>query len=166
MISPAQIKSSPHYETLKNSVEIRHARKYALIYAVMTLFCGLMVWIPVSLKEDPGPYSALVVLMVLATCPFSLFYLLRILDIYRQIDKFIFREGLFNQPRGGMLRDTIYFTVEIQDQNGKSITVDTNGIFSSRGTMEPTMEGYVNQTVLLAYNPETERVVVIQKQSQ
>ena len=105
----------------------------------------------------------LVVLMVLATCPFCLFYLLRILDIYRQIDGFVFREGLLNQPRGGMMRDTIYFTVEIPDHRGTLITVDTNSIFSSRGSTEPTMEDYVNQKVLLAYHPETERVVVIQK---
>ena len=165
MLSPAQIKASEHYQTLKNAVEMRHARKYALIYGIISLFCGLMVWIPASLKEEPGVYSLAVVMVVLVTCPFCLFYLLRIALIYQQIDGYLFREVILDRPRGGMMRDTIYFAVEIPDQNGKLITVDTNAIFSSRGTAEPTMEDYVNQKALLAYHPETERVVVIGKQN-
>ena len=165
MLSPAQIKASPHYQTLKNSVEVRQAKKYALLYGLMTLFCGFLVWIPASLKEDPGAYGFLVVLMVLGLSPFWLFYLLRIVLIYQGIDGYLFREGVLDHPHGGMMRDTIYFTVEIPDRKGKPIQVETNSIFSSRGTSELTLENYVNQKVLLAYHPETERVVVIGKQN-
>lgn len=163
MLSPAQIKASTHYETLKNAVEVRHAKKYALLYGLLTVFCGFLMWTLASLKNDPDAYRILVVLVVLGMSPFWLFYLLRIALIYQGIDGYLFREGILDHPHGGMLRDSIYFTVEIPDRQGNSIRVDTNAIFSSRSDMELSLEDYVNQKVLLAYHPETERVVVIGK---
>ena len=163
MLSPAQIKASPHYETLKNAVEVRHAKKYALMYALLTLVSGFLLWTPISVKEDPGAYSFLVVLVVVGMSPFWLFYLLRIALIYQRIDGYLFREVVLDRPHGGMMRDSIYFTVELPDRQGKPVTAETNSIFSSRGTVQPAMEDYVNQKALLAYHPETERVVVIRK---
>ena len=161
MLSPAQIKASPYYGILKESIEVRHAKKYALVYGLLTLVCGFLMWTPLALKEDPGTYGFLVALVILGMSPLWLFYLLRIALIYQGIDGYLFREGILDHPHGGMMRDTIYFTVEIPDRQGNLIQVDTNSIFSSRSEAELSLESYVNQKVQLAYHPETERVVVI-----
>lgn len=163
MLTPAQLKASTHYETLKKAVEVRHAKKCAALYVLMTAVCGLLMLAPLSLKEDPGAYGFLVVLVILGFSPFWLFYLVRIVLIYQGIDGYLFREVILDHPHGGMMRDSICFTVEFPDRQGKLIQAETNGIFSARGVSELSLENYVNQKVLLAYHPETERVVVIGK---
>lgn len=80
--------------------------------------------------------------------------------IFRCAEHYKFYQTKLSQPRGGLWRDTICFTVLLEDGEDKFV-VDTRSIFLTHGIVGPLLEDYVNQTVTVAYNEETEQVVVI-----
>lgn len=93
--------------------------------------------------------------------PFLGFYLWRTIGIFHKPGHYIFCKCLLDQPHSNTLAKSMYFTVRIDTPNGRTHMVDTHAIFTCHGIMEPRMEDYVNSTATIAYNPETEMVVVI-----
>jgi hypothetical protein len=65
-----------------------------------------------------------------------------------------------DQPHGAW-RDQVYFTVELKESDGSSKTVNTRAIFSLHDIIRPRMEDYINKTVTVAYNIDTNMTVVI-----
>ena len=94
--------------------------------------------------------------------PGLIFCIVRTVQIFRKPEAYIFCRGVLAQPHGSMFWRTFYFTVVLEDpENGGKFFVDTRAIFASHGMMSPTIEEYTNATVTIAYNRETEMVVVI-----
>ena len=94
--------------------------------------------------------------------PLLIFCTVRTIRMFRKPEGYIFCRGKLSQPHGGPLRDTIYYTVVLEDpEDGGKFFVDTHAIFNTHGSFLPSLDDYTNATVTIAYNRETEMVVVI-----
>lgn len=162
----SKMKASPHYSQLKDSVDYRFDRKQFWIFTGISLpiLLPLLILVIVTLSRSESPNVAFGIMWCsfwgIAYLMLLAYFAYRWLEIFLHIDSYIFREVLLNQPhlvgRGG-----VKFTVTFPDSQGKQRTCDTGGMFSSG--WEPYLEDYNNQTVLIAYNEVTDRVVVIQR---
>jgi len=155
------IRESPHYEKLKNSLERRVARNNAVTNGIITAVCLLLITIPAVMANDPAVYVLAFLPILMIMVPMVLFYVGRMVLIYQSIERYIFCEAVLDQPHGGFGRDCMYFTVTLRDRSGREFKADTNGIFYTRGIMNPLLEDCINKKALIAYNEETERVVVV-----
>lgn len=160
-----KIKDSPHYSRLKESVEYRYARKQFLIALLCFGLGALILILPISLvvdANDPSDafaFAGFAFTGIVYLC-FIAYFTYRWLEIFLHIDSYIFCEVVLDQPhvegRGG-----VKFTVTFTDRHGKHLKRDTGTMFSSH--YEPYLEDYNNQKVLIGYNEETDRVVVIKR---
>ena len=167
-MNPMQkIKDSPHYLRLKESVEYRFDRKQFLIMAAVSggyTFLSLLTLLATADTSDKEIQIYILLFMVLLFLPFLLYYGYHWLEIFLHIDSYIFCEVLLDQPHienYGRYGSRIRFTVAFTDRHGKQLKRDTAAMFSSGA--EPYLEDYNNNTVLIGYNEETDRVVVIKR---
>lgn len=156
-----EIKESPNYRRLKESVEMKFSKRCAILYAVLTGFCALMVAAPTALADDPAVAAMTITFMLMVLLPFPIFYIYRIFKIYSHMDDYTFTECLLDKPHGGWGRDTMYFDVKVRDRFGAEIPTETHAIFATRGEFSPLLEDYINKKVVIGYNNVTEYVVVI-----
>lgn len=160
-----KIKDSPHYMRLKNSVQYRYDRKQFLVMSAF--FAGLFVFFVVMLlplrghsaKSDASMTIGLLFLFFVYL-PFLLYLAYRWLEIFLYIDSYIFCRVRLDQPHSAG-RYGVYFTVEFTDRHGNRLQRDTARMFQS--SSEPRLEDYNNQTVLIGYNEESDRVIVIER---
>lgn len=161
-----KIKDSPHYLRLKESVEYRHCRKQCIVMiAVVSLFAlPFLITASVLLGRSENS-NAMYGIMWFVFLGIGYLFLVAYLayhwlEIFLRIDSYIFCEVLLDQPhiegRGG-----VKFTVTFTDRHGKQLKRETGAMFSSGA--EPYLEDYNNQKVLIGYNEETDRVVVIKR---
>ena len=83
--------------------------------------------------------------------------------IFRNPEGYIFGKCRLSQPHQcKMARGAMYFTVVLEDpRDGGKYILNTRPIFASYGIAGPLLEEYINKTVTVAYNEDTEAVVVI-----
>lgn len=87
---------------------------------------------------------------------------MRIFNIFRHSESYHFCKTNLCNPKGGSIRDTIKFTVVLEDPDGNKFAADTHSIFHTHTSMFGlALEDYVNRTVTVGYNKETGQVVVI-----
>ncbi len=139
-------------QKLWKSLEMRTYRRDILL----CLGC-LLVLIPWYIL-DGGGY--VLILCGLALSPFWAVPLYRAVKLFREPEAYTFHRCVLSLPHQGMIRGKMYFTVVLEYPDGKRI-VNTNPVFESHGMAGPLMEDYINQTVTVAYNEETEMVAVI-----
>ena len=160
----SQIKESPHYERLKNSIQYKYDRRQFWIIAGMVALM-LLMFVPLLALEARDPYadaagSTFVILWCLVMVGMALYVLYRWLGIFLFIDHYTFFRARLDRPylrhRGGA-----GFTVEFTDRQGNRREMQTSPMFSSQ--WEPNLEEYNNKEVLLAYNEKTDRLIVIRK---
>ena len=72
----------------------------------------------------------------------------------------LFCESILTDPQAGF-NATNYFTVMIEDTNGKRFKAYTNAIAVSRGMVKPHYTKLNNKRALIAYNRVTEQVIVV-----
>ena len=166
-MNPIQrIKASPHYSQLKGSVDYRYDKKQFLLIFVSIglLVLPILITLIVLLGRsgNSGAMYGMVWLMFLGFgyLMLLLYFAYRWMEIFLHIDSYIFCEVLLDQPHV-VGRGSVKFTVTFPDSHGKQRTCDTSGMFSSG--WEPYLEDYNNQTVLIAYNEVTDRVVVVKR---
>ena len=109
----------------------------------------------------PEPRIWMDIIMTLLIVPFLIFYLVRLVNILRQAEKYIFCQAVLDKPHTSLSRDMFYFSVVLKGADGKEFMTDTHAIFANRSLFGPQLEDYVNQTVTIAHNPATGMVVVI-----
>ena len=81
--------------------------------------------------------------------------------IYRNAEGYRFYQAKLTQPHSHAWGRSMHFTVLLQDNDGTIVT-KTHSIFgTNRYQVGPLMEDYLNSTVTVGYNEETEEVVVI-----
>ena len=159
----AKIKDSPNYPRLKNSVQYRFDRKQFFLIAGVLGVCYLLI-LPSALdllRFERGREGgiALLVLMSVIILPLIAWFAYRWLRLFVHIDAWCFSEAVLDKPHAGY-KGGVYFTVEITDRRGNKKLVDTDKIF---GIQEPRLEDYVNRSVLIGYNEETEVVALIRR---
>ena len=145
---------------LKNSLEITTLRRRAILYNILVL----AVCFPTALISGLSGgelWLGLATMLILLLVPVNGFWIFRLWKIFRAPENYRFYKTQLNQPKGGRIRDTIRFTVLLEDEEGRFVA-DTHSIFGTHSsTLFPSLEDYVNQTVTIAYNDETGEVVVI-----
>ena len=159
------IKDSPNYRRLKDSVQYRYDRKQFLIIAISLggfLLFMLASFFPLLGHSEETDAPLVIGMLVLSFffLPFIGYFTYRWLEIFLHIGSYTFCEVVFDQPHTGY-RGGAYFTVEFTDRMGNKRKKDTSQMFSSNA--EPYFEDYNNQKVLVGYNEETDRLVVIHR---
>ena len=102
------------------------------------------------------------VLMGLIIDPAVVYELIQLGRIYREPEEYIFCKAELCQPRHApWTRGCFTFCAVIETEREGRFLVETQPIFLSHGFGGPLMEDYVGKTVTLAWNRETETVVVI-----
>lgn len=115
-------------------------------------------------KTDSLPHPWLVSAAINGSllAPWLVFALIRTARIFRKHVQYVFCRTTLATPHGGWMRDTIYFTVLLEDPDtGEKFFVDTHAIFVTRGLLPTRLDDYANTTVTVAWNRETGMVVVI-----
>lgn len=136
----------------------RRAGKFALmVFAGIALFFLLkldMLELPVRI----GLSLLLPLLMVLPELIYCGWLACRVL---RKPEGYILGRVKLDQPLGGRLRGTVRFRVILDAGNGRQIQAVTHSIFWTRSLFDPEIESYVNREVDVAYNDETDVLVVL-----
>lgn len=144
-------------ERLWESLEMAVVRRDLIIYGVAWIIFDVIFCL------NPEGYVRNVMMVVIAALmlPFVGFYLWRTYQIFRSPEEYIFCRCKLSTPHQRYFaKGMMYFTVVIEDPEGGRFPVETHAIFSSHGFIEPLLESYINSTVTVAYNRETEMVVV------
>ena len=154
---------------MKDVKEIRRQLWYSLdmAYVRMWLFvvavCVAIFWV-MTLFLAPNEYEAGVTWFTLGICvgPIVILCGIRTWNIFRHPESYHFCRTKLCNPKGGSIRDTLKFTVLIEDADGNKFAADTHSIFTTHKSMfGPALEDYVNQTVTAGYNEETGQVIIL-----
>lgn len=144
-------------ERLWDSLEIAHIRNNCIVLLIL-----LLVFLPQTRYMTSGErWLSLGITFGIAFLPFFGFYIFRTICIFRKADQYYFCKAKLVTPHHSYLAKSYYFTVLIEDPEGRKFPADTHAIFATRGIVGPIMEEYLNSTVTIAYNEETGMVVVI-----
>ncbi len=156
--------------------EIRRRLWYSLdMRAVKESFClGLIIVFIVAVLISPRIWQPtdlslktegdLIFVLLISGGPIFAFNIWRTIRIFRCASSYHFCKTTLCKPKGGILRDTIYFSVLLEDADGHKFFADTHSVFYTHsGLTGRGLENYVNQTVTIGYNKETGQVVVIGK---
>jgi len=138
---------------LKHSLEMDTLKRDILLYAGCL---GLPALILLNSEDASGTGT----LVALTLAGILIFYIWRILSIFRYPESYLLAECVLAQPHF-KYRGAYYFTVSFPMPNGDTETLDTHAIFGGGALDRAPMEDYVNKTARVAYNPATDMVVVI-----
>ena len=141
---------SENRRRLLNSLEMRCLARNIVIFLIMAPIFLL------ASRVNTAKWAVVAILLL----SFLAFYLVRVVNILRKPEAYRFYRTMLTQPRRKYLTKSWYFTVTLEE-NGIAFTRDTHAIFSAYDLAGPRADNYVNQTVTIAYNPETTMVVVI-----
>ena len=145
------------------SLDMAYVKLYLFVCAVCIPLSLLIGWISTRdyyLQEFRAPIIWAVTLI--AVGPFLLFCIIRTINIFRCPGSYHFCKTVLCNPKGGSLRDTIKFTVLIEDADGDKFAANTHSIFTTHTSMFGLgFEDYVNRTVTAGYNEETGQVIII-----
>ena len=138
-------------ERLWNSLDMHWVKRCLIVVAVCM---GFSVVIGIGVIQ-------FVFIMGITLLPFLGFCLWRTFRIFQHPESYFFCKTMMSSPKGGNIRDTIRFTVVLEDPEGGKFVANTHSIFDTHGSSVLAFENYVNKTVTVGYNEETGMVVVI-----
>ena len=157
---------------MKDIKEIRRALWHSLDMAFVKLFLFWTavfsaIFFVVMLFASSGMmpqerWPILGTMMAVCILPILIFCAWRTFRTFQSAESYIFCTATLSNPMGGRFRDSIKFRVLLEDADGYKFVADTHSIFQTHvGLGGFALEDYVNQKVTIAYNEETENVVVI-----
>ena len=147
------------HQKLWHSLDIAYVRMWLFVAAI----CAAIFWV-MTLFLSPNEYEVGITWLTLGICiaPIVGFCIVRTVKIFRHPESYHFCKTTLCNPKGGSIRDTIRFTVLIEDADGNKFAADTHSIFTTHKSMLGAgIEDYVNRTVTAGYNEETGQVVII-----
>lgn len=145
------------------SLDMAHVKMYLFVCAVCIPLSLLIGWMS-TLDYYPDVARAPIIwtITMIVNGPFLVFCTIRTFNIFRHPESYHFCKTTLCNPKGGSIRDTIKFTVLLEDADGNKFAADTHSIFHTHTSMFGLgLEDYVNQTVTAAYNEETGQVIII-----
>ena len=149
---------------LWDSVELRYIRTYALAPLPILAVGLVLMWFALGLGGRNGTVFLIPVLLAAVICvvPVLAFWLWRVLRIFRKPEHYRFFHSELIQPHSYPLNRNAYcFMAVIEEPQGNRFAVETHSIFRVRNIPGPKMREYAGKTVTIAWNRETEMVVVI-----
>ena len=152
-------------EKLKHSLEVSTIRLWIKIEIGMVLFvCAqhlLGRFLNRSRYEDMSFWAFFVFIAGIVLIPMFAVHAWELRRIYRKYESIKFYQVKLTQPHSSHWFRSFSFTILLRDEDGTIIT-RTHSIFgSSKYQWGPIMEDYLNKTVTVAYNEETEEVTII-----
>ena len=146
---------------LKGSMEVATIRLWVKIeLGMVALVCGLHFLASMGAYWDVDPWAFYGLVAGIVLIPMFGVHAWELRRIFRKAESYRFFEAKLTQPHGTYFR-AMYFTVLLRDGDGTIIS-RTHAIFGTgKHQWGPLMEDYLNKTVTVAYNEETEEVVVI-----
>ena len=146
------------------SLDMAYVKMWLFVAAVSTLI--MWVFFRLTIQRDPYYSTEQVVMfwvtIAIAIGPILVFCAIRTINIFRHVESYHFCKTVLCNPKGGSIRDTIKFTVLIEDADGDKFAADTHSIFTTHRSFSGLgFEDYVNRTVTAGYNEETGQVVII-----
>lgn len=142
---------------LLGGAEVRQLRQYLLGFALC--YAGLLV-LSCLTEHRELVFPMLAIYISLIFLPILGFLLWRLFRIFRSAEEYVFCTARLAQPHTGFPRDFMYFTVVLETQEEGTFVANTHSVFHTRqGPLS--LEDYVNKTVTIAWNRETDMVVVI-----
>lgn len=163
-----KIKASPYYERLKNSLEFSYYwKRFRNMLVGMVFVAALMILVAILDSPDDGDALAIAWCMIFGFgfLGLGLYQGYCLLEIFLHTEGYHFCQTVLERPtiEHSRFGSRVRYNVEFTDRHGKILRRDTAAMFSS--DWEPTLEEYNNQTVLIGYNEETDRVVVIGREN-
>ena len=148
---------------LWHSLDMAYVKLNLFVCAVCIPLCLLIGWLSTRGYYAEVPrWSIIWFVTLVATGPILIFCVIRTFNIFRCPGSYHFCKTVLSNPKGGSIRDTIKFTVVLEDADGDKFIANTHSIFHTHWNMLGlSLEDYVNQTVLAAYNEETGQVIII-----
>lgn len=128
---------------------------------VFLIFLPVFWTLAIAKFRDPEPRLLMCVFTTLLVAPFLIFYIVRLVNILRKAEEYVFCQAVLDTPHASLNHDLYYFSVVLKGADGREFMADTHAIFATRSLFGPQLEDYVNRTVTVAHNPATGMVVVI-----
>ena len=164
---------------IKNAMEAKWRKKqirififaiggWELFLCLAGLFCAL-TYGNFALSFEIVGLVAGVCLLIFA--PFVLFYVYQYISLFRNRENFIVYEVVLDHPSTSYwYRGAVYYTVSFVTTQNIRVTADTKPLWSSGLFADFPLEEYNNQKIYVAYNDQTEMLIVLgrnalQKQS-
>ena len=147
---------------LWHSLDMANVKVWLFWTVVMAAIECLMAFLATGGLTAGENAAVLVMMLAISILPIWAFCIWRTFRIFQAAESYIFCTTKLSNPMGGRLRDSIKFRVVLEDADGCKFVADTHSIFQTHtGFGGFGLEDYVNQQVTIAYNEETENVVVI-----
>ena len=145
---------------LLSSLEMSHVRLQLILWTA-----GYTAAMAVCILRDTGIPKVTALLVLFASVmflPFLGFWLIRAWRIFQSMGEYVICSTELTQPRHAPLaRGMFTFCGVIETEQHGRFLVETHAIFAGRGVIQPLMEDYIGRTVTIAWNRETDMVVVI-----
>lgn len=145
---------------LWNSLDMVCLRRDLILFPLAALvgaLCGIVRHHP---YQDSTPWLLAAFVFAVIALPVLVYVLWNVFRIFRHLEDYSLCRVKLVQPHGGFWRGTMYFTVVIEAPDGTRFAANTRAIFATRG-LSPTLEEYLTRTVTVAYNWETQTLVVL-----
>lgn len=140
---------------LRRTVEVSLMVRNFFIWLGITVLCGAIMYL--NLRH----IWFVAIFVLIAIAPNLIFFLIRYLRIMAKAESYCFYRTKLTSPHHSLrIKHRFYFTVRLEEDGEVPLTVDTHSVFHTYSILWPRMEDCLNQTVTVAYNPETNMVVV------
>ena len=145
------------------SLDMAYVKFWLFVVAICAPVSLLIGWIgTLDYHSDVPKWPIIWFVTLLVNGPILVFCIIRTFNIFRCPGSYHFCKTKLCNPKGGSFRDTIKFTLLLEDADGGKFIADTHSIFHTHTSMLGLgFEDYVNQTVTAAYNEETGQVILI-----
>ena len=143
---------------LWHSAEMAFVRLQIIVYTVL-----LLVWCLIPCFAENRSILLPIMAAIGGVCfaPFVVFWLWRTVQIFRSPEEYVFCRTELCQPHHAPIgRGMFSFMGVIETEEEGRFPVETHAIFQSAGARMQ-MEDYLGKTVTIAWNRETDLVVVI-----
>ena len=134
---------------------------------VKLLVRNLWLWLLVSaafalaLYLNTKSWVFSVAMLVTLVVPYLIWFAVRYARIMAKAESYCFYRAKLDTPHPSLLiRNRFYFTVALGEEDGTHTVVDTHAVFHTYGIFFPKMDACLNQNVGIAYNPDTQMVIV------
>ena len=150
-------------QLLRESLDMACLRRDMILSAAFVAAALALSGLFGGVFRDPVYWSAAALTAALVLIPLWGYLIWMICRIYRRPDSYSIYRTTLSSPHGsGWYRGSMYFTVILEDPaDGRKTVANTRPIFMTWGIGVPLLEDYINKTVTVAYNEETDTVIVI-----
>lgn len=148
---------------LRDSLDMAVIGRDLLLTIIIVAICLCCFALGAGGFRDESFRFAAAFISAITIIPVLIYSLWISLKIFRRPERYLFSRCKLSQPHQCKWgRGAMYFTVVFEDpEDGGKYILNTRPIFASYGIIGPLLEEYINKTVTIAYNEETETVVVI-----